>query len=60
MIRPNFDSYYIQPDNEHFKACPLNDDNEDDGISPCTCDAIFDDKESEAAERRFDERREDF
>jgi hypothetical protein len=52
MRLPNFDSYYIQPDPEHFKACPHSEDN--DGEGDCTCDTIFDEKESDAAERRYD------
>jgi hypothetical protein len=58
MRLPNFDSYYIQPDPEHFKACPQSEDN--DGDVDCTCDSIFAEKESEAAERRYDDMRQDF
>jgi hypothetical protein len=52
------DSYYIQPDPEHFKACPHSEDNDGDG--DCTCDSIFAEKESEAAERRYDYLKENF
>jgi hypothetical protein len=52
MRLPNFDSYYIQPDPEHFKACPQSEDNDGDG--ECACDAIHAEQNMEAAERRYD------